>query len=134
MLVNSSEDFDQISRGYVGHIDAIDFPNPAVDVWQLQVVHACKIPQAGFVGDKVRPYLHAKDCLHKLLGEAAKHVQLVGGSQFDPLALEWTTRDDLAMLAHIVRARDATPYRTPVLRGYCLERYFKMLGLADREI
>ncbi len=32
VLVNSSEDLDQISRDYVGHIDTIDFPNPAVHV------------------------------------------------------------------------------------------------------
>jgi hypothetical protein len=33
MLVNSSEDLDQISGDYAGHIDTIDLPNSAVDVW-----------------------------------------------------------------------------------------------------
>jgi hypothetical protein len=33
MLVNSSEDLDQISRDYVGHIDTVDFPNPPLHVW-----------------------------------------------------------------------------------------------------
>lgn len=53
--MNSGEYLDQISRGDVGYVDAVDFPNLAVDVRQFQVFDPLEIPQAGFVGDQVGP-------------------------------------------------------------------------------